>query len=54
MAIHQAPGVLAVNVDYKSKLATIGSNQDEPVPRDEILKQLESIGYTGEFVEQNE
>lgn len=50
MAIHQAPGVLAVNVDYATRLATIGTERGRSVPREEILNALKSIGYSGEFV----
>ena len=50
-ALHQAPGVLAVQVDYEKRIATIGTRRDEAVPRDELLKSLKSIGYSGEFVE---
>jgi hypothetical protein len=52
-AIHRAPGVLAVKVDYKKGLATIGSERDRPVPRDAIIESLNSIGYSGQFVEQH-
>jgi hypothetical protein len=50
-AIHQAPGVLAVSVDYQKQQAIIGTEPNRPVPKDEILTSLESIGYSGEFVE---
>jgi hypothetical protein len=50
-AIRQAPGVLAVKVDYKSGQALIGTDRDRPVPRDAILQSLQSIGYTGKFAE---
>jgi hypothetical protein len=43
--------VLAVKVDYKSRLATIGTKRDQPVPRAKMLQSLESIGYRGEFEE---
>jgi hypothetical protein len=50
-AIRQAPGVLAVRVDYKSGEATIGTDRDRPVPRDAILQSLKAIGYGGRFAE---
>ena len=53
-AIHQAPGVLAVDVDYKSGIAVIGTQQDRPVARDKILEAIQGIGYKGEFVGKNE
>ena len=47
-----APGVLAIQVDYDQKLATLGIAQDEPLPREEILGALESLGYRGQWVEE--
>jgi hypothetical protein len=52
MAIHQAPGVLAVNVDYETELAEIGTGRHRPVPREQILESLKLIGYTGKFIDQ--
>ena len=52
MAIHQAPGVLAVSVDYETQLAVIGTGPNRPVPREQILESLELIGYTGKFIDQ--
>jgi hypothetical protein len=49
-AIRQAPGVLAVKVDYEKKLAIVGTNRNQEVPRDQILDALKSIGYRGEFI----
>jgi hypothetical protein len=43
--------VLAVNVDYEKRLATVGTGRDQPVPREKILESLEAIGYRGEFLE---
>lgn len=43
--------MLAVQVDYDKRLATIGTQRDKAVPRDELLKSLKSIGYSGEFVD---
>jgi hypothetical protein len=42
--------VLAVNVDYESGIAVIGTKRDQPVPRDKILDAIKSIGYQGEFL----
>ena len=50
-ALHQAPGVLAVQVNYEKSLATIGTHRDQPVPRDELIQALKSIGYDGAFVD---
>lgn len=49
MALKTAPGVLAVEVDYASGKATIGTESGEPLSKKEILAALESIGYSGEF-----
>jgi len=43
--------VLAVQVDYEKRLATIGTRRDEAVSRDDLIKSLKSIGYDGTFVE---
>jgi hypothetical protein len=43
--------VLAVKVDYEKRIATIGTQRDKAVPRDELIKSLKSIGYDGTFVE---
>ena len=50
-AIRQAPGVLAVNVDYEKREAIIGTDHDRPVPREKILESLQGIGYRGKFSE---
>ena len=50
-AIRQAPGVLAVTVDYEKREAVIGTARDLPVPRDQILESLKGIGYRGKFAE---
>ena len=52
MAIHQAPGVLAVKVEYPSGLATIGTERNRPVPLEEIVASLKLIGYRGKLVEE--
>ncbi|MFM9966486.1 MAG: hypothetical protein ACKV2Q_35360 [Planctomycetaceae bacterium] len=44
--------MLAVHVDYEKRLATIGTQHDKSVPRDELLKSLKSIGYDGTFVDE--
>jgi hypothetical protein len=43
--------VLAVKVDYETKLATVGTEPGQPVPKAELLAALQSIGYSGEIVE---
>lgn len=50
-AIREAPGVLAVAIDYPAERATIGTAPDQPVPREEILSSLKAIGFSGEFTE---
>lgn len=50
-AIHQAPGVLAVQVKYSRGMATIGTDRGQPVPKEEILASLKSVGFKGRFVE---
>jgi copper chaperone CopZ len=46
-AIRNTPGVLAVEVDYKSGEATVGSDICCPFPRDEILASIRAAGYSG-------
>ena len=41
--------MLAVEVDYSTKKATVGTGAGQPVPRDAILAALREIDYTGEF-----
>ncbi len=48
-AIGGVEGVLAVEVDYSTKKATVGTGAGQPVPRDAILAALREIDYTGEF-----
>jgi hypothetical protein len=43
--------VLAVEVNYEKRLATIGTRPGQAVPRDEMIKSLKSIGYGGQFVD---
>jgi hypothetical protein len=50
-ALRQAPGVLAVNVDYPSGRAAVGTPKGQDVPRRELLEALQSIGYSGTFHE---
>lgn len=50
-ALRKAPGVLAVEVDYESKQATVGTAAGESVPKQEIIAALESIRYRGTFVQ---
>jgi hypothetical protein len=51
MALRQAPGVLAVKVDYNTRTAVMGTRLGETVPREAILQALNSIGYSGQFRE---
>jgi hypothetical protein len=48
-ALKSAPGVLAAKVDYDKKEATLGTKKGTVVRKGEILKALESIGYSGKF-----
>jgi len=50
-AINSVPGVLAVEVDYESKKAIVGTEPGTEVPKEEILAALVDIGYGGTFVE---
>ena len=47
-----APGVLAIKVDYEQKQTTLGIAKDEPLPLQEILEALQSLGYSGQWVEE--
>ena len=49
-ALRKAPGVLAVNVEYETQQATVGSAAGQPVPKRAILAALESIKYRGQFI----
>ena len=51
-ALREAPGVLAVEVDYESKQAIIGTAAGQPIPKQAILDALGSISYRGEFAEE--
>ena len=48
-AIRKVPGVLAVEVDYPKRRATVGTQSGSPVPREQILASLETIGFSGRF-----
>ena len=48
-AIRTAPRVLAVEVDYETGEAVVGTELCCPVPRTEILTGLEQAGYHGTF-----
>jgi hypothetical protein len=50
-ALESAPGVLAVQVDFESKQATVGTKKGEAVPMKDILAALEKINYRGRPVE---
>ena len=53
-ALRKAPGVLAVKIDYESEQATVGTAAGQPIPKQAILDALESISYSGKFVEKIE
>ncbi len=48
-AIGGVEGVLAVEVDYATQKAMVGTAADQPVPRESILAALKKISYSGEF-----
>jgi copper chaperone CopZ len=50
-ALESVPGVLAVNVDYDTKRATVGTERGKRVPHAALLAALEKIGYRGELIE---
>jgi hypothetical protein len=43
--------VLAVKADFEAGQATIGTKAGSEVSTKEIITALESIGYSGEFVD---
>jgi cyanophycinase-like exopeptidase len=43
--------VLVVKADFETGQATIGTKAGSAVSTKEIISALESIGYSGEFVE---
>ena len=52
VAIREAPGVLAVKVDFSTAIATVGTAPDQSVRREEILNALKSaVPFSGEFKE---
>lgn len=53
-AIRTAPGVLAVEVNYKNGEAVVGAEICCPVPKDEILAALEQSGYKGAYLTSTE
>ena len=40
-----------MNVNYEARIATVGTDRDQPVAREKILESLQAIGYRGEFME---
>lgn len=48
-AIRNVPGVLAVELDYQSKRAVVGTDACCPVPAEEVLAALNKVGYRGSF-----
>ncbi len=49
-AIEAAPGVLAVEVNYKKGEAVVGAEICCPIPQDPILAALKEAGYRGQIV----
>ncbi len=52
-AIRTAPGVLAVEVDYETGKALVGTEACCPLPRQDILTALDNAGYAGAFAPSN-
>ena len=50
-AIGSVPGVLAVQVDYESGKAVIGTEPGRPVPIESILARLKQAGYTARIID---
>jgi cyanophycinase-like exopeptidase len=51
-AIKNAPCVRAVEVDYSTGTATIGTDAGTPIRRQEIIDALAATPYRVEFIEQ--
>lgn len=50
-AIRNVPGVLAVEVNYETGRAVVGTEMCCPIPHDEIIEALGSAGYEAQRVE---
>ena len=50
-ALRGVEGVLAVEVDYPTERATVGTAPDQAVPQKEILAALKAVSYSGEFTD---
>jgi len=48
-ALKSAPGVLAVEVDYAKKQATVGLDPSQPVDKQSLLNSLKKINFSGSF-----
>ena len=53
-AIHQVPGVVAVDVNYENRQAIVGVEPGNPIPKEEVLTALKKAGYTGELLSSGE
>lgn len=53
-AIRQVPGVMAVEVSYEKRLAIVGMELGNPIPKEEILVALKKAGYSGELLNAEE
>jgi len=51
-ALSKAPGVLAVTLDYDRRLATIGTDPDQPVSEEAILESLKKVGFKGQLLDE--
>jgi len=49
-ALHKAPGVLAVEVDYDKGQATVGLDPDKPVDQQSLLDSLEKVDFHGQIL----
>ena len=50
-AIRNVPGILAVEVDYETGQAVVGTDECCPIPQDEIIEALQAAGYEAQPME---
>ena len=53
-AIHQVPGVVAVDVNYENRQAIVGVEPGNSIPKEDVLTALKKAGYTGELLSSGE
>jgi copper chaperone CopZ len=49
-ALHKAPGVLAVEIDYEKSRATVGLDPDQPLDEQSLLDSLEKVDFHGQLL----